>query len=177
MLSDWDVCAKIECIYRELQQLEIGLPGGGVILSPSWSPPQAPYVKINFDAAYNQDLHHSCTGFVIRDECRHVMGCGVKKNLFVSDAFAVEALACIQALQFGRDMGFQYIAVEGDSRTLILKTNRKNVDRSEIGTYIAEILCLNLSFISVSFNYAERATNCLAHSLAKLGFHNDEERY
>lgn len=175
--SAWDVCAKVESVSKELQQMEIDLPCRGDSLTPSWSLPKALNVKVNFDAAYSQTSHQCCSGFVIRDDYGHVMDCGVQRNLFVSDAFAVEALACIQAMRFTRDMGFHHIEMEGDSRTLILKANRRVIDRSEIITYIYEIFSIALSFINISFKYAERATNSLAHFLAKMGFSSEDERY
>lgn len=49
------------------------------------------------------------------------MGCGVRQNRFVADAFAAEVLTCVQAVDFANDMGFQYIEVEGDVKSIIVK--------------------------------------------------------
>ncbi|MBA0810299.1 hypothetical protein Gohar_002303, partial [Gossypium harknessii] len=32
-----------------------------------WKPPENPFVKINFDAAYKKDDNRSCSGIVIKD--------------------------------------------------------------------------------------------------------------
>lgn len=44
------------------------------------------------------------------------MGSGMQKNVHVGDVFSAEAIACIQALQFAKDMGFKNIVMEGDSK-------------------------------------------------------------
>ncbi|MBA0783769.1 hypothetical protein Gotri_001426 [Gossypium trilobum] len=50
--------------------------------------------------------HVSATGVVVRDMEGFVLGACSRFNRAISDSFAVEALACLQALHFARDMGF-----------------------------------------------------------------------
>ncbi|MBA0728344.1 hypothetical protein Golax_001249 [Gossypium laxum] len=50
--------------------------------------------------------HVSATGVVVRDMEGFVLGACTRFNRAISDSFAVEALACLHALYFARDMGF-----------------------------------------------------------------------
>ncbi|MBA0747631.1 hypothetical protein Gogos_004531 [Gossypium gossypioides] len=95
-----------------------------------WLPPERAVVKINFDAAFKQNLHQSCSGFVIRYNLGLVMGNGSILNSNVADAFSVEALPCLQALTFVKEMGFSQVVVEGDSRMTIIKARRGVTDRT-----------------------------------------------
>ncbi|MBA0637093.1 hypothetical protein Godav_025878 [Gossypium davidsonii] len=71
-----------------------------------WLSPERAVVKINFDATFKQNLHQSCSSFVIRNDLGLVMGSGSILNSNVVDAFLSEALACLQALTFAKEMGF-----------------------------------------------------------------------
>ncbi|KAG8480949.1 hypothetical protein CXB51_025651 [Gossypium anomalum] len=87
------------------------------------------------------------------------MGSGVRKNVHVADAFSAKAIACIQALEFAKDMGFQNIMVEGDSKTKIVKIQKGIIDISEIGVYIGEIKMLASNLNTISFQHADREAN------------------
>ncbi|MBA0751809.1 hypothetical protein Gogos_000709, partial [Gossypium gossypioides] len=84
---------------------------------PKCTPPRDPYVKINFDAAFKEQERQSRSDSVIRDS---------------------EALACVQALKFAREMGFTMIEVEGDSRTVISNINGAKEDKSHNSAYISD---------------------------------------
>lgn len=57
------------------------------------------------------------------------MGCGVRRNRFVADAFVAKALAYVQAVVFVKEMGFQHIEVEGDDKYVIVKLQNGIMDR------------------------------------------------
>ncbi|MBA0582282.1 hypothetical protein Gorai_024433 [Gossypium raimondii] len=44
-----------------------------------WKPPEIPFVKINFDVAYNKEEHRSCSGIVVRDSKGKILGSRVIK--------------------------------------------------------------------------------------------------
>lgn len=66
----------------------------------------------------------------------------------VANAFSVEALACLQALIFVKDMGF----------------------RDVVKVYINEIIMMVLNFNLVSFQHADRDSNSVAHTIASMSF-------
>lgn len=56
----------------------------------------------------------------------------------VASAFAAEAIACSDAVQFGQEQRVLDIIIEGDFIMVIKKCNKNARDRSLIGTYILE---------------------------------------
>lgn len=95
------------------------------LMSSKWQHPDRRSVKVNFDAAFRQHLKQSSSGVVIRNNMGLVMGSGVVFHRHVADAFAAEALACLNAITFARYMGFMKVVVEGDSRTIIVKAQKR----------------------------------------------------
>ncbi|MFQ6651461.1 hypothetical protein Gotur_023788 [Gossypium turneri] len=109
-----------------------------------WKPPKAPFLKINFDAAFKAHFAKSYLGLVIRDERSRIIGKRVILNEYVSFVFAAKALVCLQALKLGVEVGLRDVVIEGDSLT------RK--------------------FREVWFTFVSRSTNGSAHALAQKGW-------
>ncbi|MBA0655304.1 hypothetical protein Goklo_007801, partial [Gossypium klotzschianum] len=77
-------------------------------MSSKWQHPDRRSVKVNFDAAFRQHLKQSSSGVVIRNNMGLVMGSGVVFHRHVADAFAAEALACLNGIhESGSGRGFQ----------------------------------------------------------------------
>ncbi|KAH1080568.1 hypothetical protein J1N35_020329 [Gossypium stocksii] len=102
---------------------------------------------------------------------------GTVLNNFVSDPFAAEAIACLQALDFAFEMGFTHVQMEGDSRSTIVKINQVLPDFSDMGTFIEEIKIKGGSFQRISFHHIDRRANMVAHMIAKEGFSLLEDRF
>ncbi|XP_016743109.2 uncharacterized protein [Gossypium hirsutum] len=131
--------AKILCMVEELKVLNEKLPVIKAVGSDCWRPPQEPWVKLNFDAAYKTQTNKSCSGFIMRDGRGKVMGSGVTHHGNVSDAFMAEAVACFQGLLFAKETGFTTVEVEGDSRTVIEKINQEGFGRADLDSVILDI--------------------------------------
>ncbi|KAH1067086.1 hypothetical protein J1N35_032073 [Gossypium stocksii] len=114
-------------------------------MNSCWKPPQDPFIKVNFDAAFKVTLHQSYSGFISRNSRGQVMGSETIFNKFASDSSTAKAIACLQALDFARDMGFTHVHMEGDSRTTIVKINQ-HVDRR--ANMVAHILAKERMSIS-----------------------------
>ncbi|MBA0784524.1 hypothetical protein Gotri_028251 [Gossypium trilobum] len=115
--------------------------------------------------------------FLDYDEKAMAAGSGVIQNKNVSDAFSAEALSCLQGLSFAKEMGFNFVMVEGDSRSTITKINQEKEDGSRIEAYIKDIKNLTQVFISIKFNYIPRMANNVVHRLAREGLQMNEETY
>ncbi|KAK8559023.1 hypothetical protein V6N13_098621 [Hibiscus sabdariffa] len=87
----------------------------------------------------------------------------------VADAFVAEALACLQAIVFAKDLRFQRIVVEGDSLKIIKKVNCNILDKSIIAPIIHDIKKAVRDLESVSFCFARREANNAVHVLAREG--------
>ncbi|KAK8261207.1 hypothetical protein V6Z11_D13G171700 [Gossypium hirsutum] len=90
-----DICSIIFSIIREMRELRNKIPTQVKTMTLIWKPPQEPFVKVNFDAAFQATLHHSYSSFVIRNSRGSVMGSGTVLHKFVSDSFTPEAIACL----------------------------------------------------------------------------------
>ncbi|KAH1032638.1 hypothetical protein J1N35_044812 [Gossypium stocksii] len=175
--STQDICSLTLSIIKEMCDLKERISAPVTKMNFCWKPPQDPFVKVNFDAAFKGTLHQSYSGFIIRNSRGQVMGSGTIFNKFVSDSFTAEAIACLQALDFARDMGFTHVHVEGDSRTTIVKINQVLPDFSDMGTYIEEIKIKTSSFQCISFQHVDRRANMVAHILAKERMSMSEDRF
>lgn len=66
------------------------------------------------------------------------MGSRLKVNFDAASVFAVEVVACLQALKLGLQLRLREVEVECDSRSVIRKLQEENEDRSEISVYIKD---------------------------------------
>lgn len=72
-------------------------------------------IKINFDAAYDPQQFRSRSGMVVRNDRGKVLASKFVFHKDVASSFAVEALACSQAVQLGESMGLAILVIEGDA--------------------------------------------------------------
>ncbi|MBA0738506.1 hypothetical protein Gogos_011845 [Gossypium gossypioides] len=104
--------------------------------SKRWKPPKPPSLKISFDAALQSYTKKSCLGIVGRNSERTVLGLRMIINNHVPTPLATEALACLQVIQIGLDLGFRDVVIERDSLTIVKKLHAQNEDGSVISAYI-----------------------------------------
>ncbi|MBA0598010.1 hypothetical protein Gorai_007790, partial [Gossypium raimondii] len=102
-------------------------------------PPEVPFIKIKFDAAFQATTSISYSGIIVRNGRSRILSMRAVKNENIPSPFAAEALACLQPLKVGRDLGLREVMVEGDSLSVIKKARSENLDRSAIGPYILDI--------------------------------------
>ncbi|MBA0697495.1 hypothetical protein Goari_021035, partial [Gossypium aridum] len=92
-----------------------------------WSPPGGDFIKIiNYDAAFQKHSLRSCTRVIIRNQV------GDTLNKYIPTEFAVEALACLQAVWLGLDLELQEVIIQGDALTVVKRLLDKNRDGSVI---------------------------------------------
>ncbi|KAL4354441.1 hypothetical protein GQ457_06G018800 [Hibiscus cannabinus] len=134
-----------------------------------WQAPQANIIKCNFDAAFSTCSREAIAGVLCRDSGGMIMAACSTPHYHVADAFVAEALACLQAIVFAKDLGFRRIVVEGGSLTVIKKVNCNIADKSIIAPIIHDIKKAARNLESVSFCFARREANNAAHVLARDG--------
>lgn len=97
------------------------------------------------------------------------MGSKTMVNMLALTLFAVDqALACLQAVQKGLDLGYWQVVIEGDAFSVIRKIQSVKEDRSEISPYITNIKSLRKRFIKC-FKKISRNGNGVAHVVAREG--------
>ncbi|MBA0631923.1 hypothetical protein Godav_000749 [Gossypium davidsonii] len=134
-------------------------------------------IKINFDAAYDGRQNRSAVGIVAKDSEGSVLLSCSEIHHRITSVFAVEAVACRQALQTGIGMKWESIILEGDSLSIIRKCKKKNPDESWVSAYINDIHQLRQKLKECSFEYVPRSVNNLAHIIAKETLRRNEGIY
>ncbi|KAK8670331.1 hypothetical protein V6N13_105087 [Hibiscus sabdariffa] len=84
----------------------------------------------------------------------------------VRDAFMAEALSCLQAVTIARELGFNRVVFEGDSRTVIQKCQLEHINSSLISPVMADVKSISRVFMDVAFFFVRREANMAAHTLA-----------
>ncbi|KAK8508267.1 hypothetical protein V6N12_019446 [Hibiscus sabdariffa] len=95
-----------------------------------------------------------------------IMAACTYPNPFVSHSEMAEALACFQATSLAIDLGFRRVIMERDALTVIIKTNSKSEDRSDIGSIISNIKNKIEEFEQITFMHVSRRLNNTTHVLA-----------
>lgn len=126
-------------------------------------------MKINFEATFREVKHKSRFEIVIRDNSGQILGSKVVINNNVPSSFVVEAIACVQSLQRGHELGLVDIILEGDSLSVIQKIRSECADKSLISTYIRDCREIGQGFNTCSFNHTPRSANDVVHVLAIEG--------
>ncbi|KAH1090585.1 hypothetical protein J1N35_017842 [Gossypium stocksii] len=82
---------------------------------------------------------------VIRNRRGDVFGSTIVINSYILTVFVAEALACLQAVRLGLDLGLQEVVIEGDALTMVKKLQKNRRDESIISAYIedSKSMCLN----------------------------------
>ncbi|MBA0739505.1 hypothetical protein Gogos_012770 [Gossypium gossypioides] len=151
--SSLHIVSMISSYVAKLNEIVKKLPVVKVCLE-RWRPPYETFVKIDFGAAFHVLSSNSCSGIIIREGRSKTIAEKVTVNGNIVSVFAAEALACLQALSLGVDLGFQRVVVEGDSLSVIKKANSSGVDRSAIGAYIQDIRIVRRRFKKCEIVYA-----------------------
>ncbi|KAK8996593.1 hypothetical protein V6N11_081860 [Hibiscus sabdariffa] len=87
----------------------------------------------------------------------------------VADHFQAEALACLVAVTFAKDLDFTRVIIEGDSLTIIKKRASEAIDVSLVSPTVADIKEVAKVFQDAGFNFVHREANVAAHTLAQEG--------
>lgn len=94
----------------------------------------------------------------------------------ISMAFAIEGMACLQAIQLRLDLQLLVVEIKGDAHLVVRKV-QKEEDRSEIGPYIVKFKCLFVGYHSYFSRYTSRQSNGVAHILATERLKREENTY
>ncbi|XP_040954481.1 uncharacterized protein [Gossypium hirsutum] len=89
-----------------------------------WKHPPGHFIKINFDAAFDENARQSAVGIVARDSQGSALLSIIELHHQVASAFAAEAIACRTATRIG------LIGRVPDYAERLKKDERKGVQRS-----------------------------------------------
>ena len=133
----------------------------------TWMAPGAHSYKLNFDGATFVEDGIVGIGVVIHNDAGLVMASLSQRIPLPASVIKVEALAAIRAMEFGLELGFDNVTLEGDSEVPKKTLNDGGNTLAHCGNLTADILFLTSHFSKVQFSFVRRQCNRLAHSLAK----------
>ncbi|KAL4318018.1 hypothetical protein GQ457_18G000980 [Hibiscus cannabinus] len=145
--------------------------------TPEQISPDPPLVKANFDASFSSVDRASWSGVVVRNSIGEIMGACRRFSPYVASAFMAEAYAALHAIDLLVDLGFDSAVIEGDSLTIIKKLQASSSDLSELSAIIFEVQAKAKTLRNCSFNFTSRASNQVAHIIAKDFSLNSGDRF
>ncbi|XVF52726.1 hypothetical protein PTKIN_Ptkin05aG0041600 [Pterospermum kingtungense] len=138
----------------------------GNVVDP-WEKPLIDVLKCNVDVAVfsaSQTMGH---GMLIRNDRGEFVA---TKSLVSSGVYAVkerEVLGLLHALRWIKELGYERVIFELDSKTVVDVVNSSLLDVSEFGSLVST--CKNLLYDSIGFSvvFVKRGKNAAAHCLAQ----------
>ncbi|XP_040988920.1 uncharacterized protein LOC121236535 [Juglans microcarpa x Juglans regia] len=100
----------------------------GITPIPRWEPPAWPYLKANFDAAFDKEKVSMGGGVVIKDSDGSVQEVLTTYKDHISSTFQAESIALLGAMELCSELGFNQVCFEGDAKTIVNAANSKSVD-------------------------------------------------
>ncbi|MBA0785183.1 hypothetical protein Gotri_025953 [Gossypium trilobum] len=122
-----------EWVVRYIRELE-GLEDKKITRlkgNEEWNPLLDSFIKINFNASFNQTQARPGSGVVARNSFCEIVASKTILHRAIASPFAMEGHACFQALLLGLQLRLPIVIVEGDAMTIIknvkqiTKTNQK----------------------------------------------------
>ncbi|KAH1097645.1 hypothetical protein J1N35_014566, partial [Gossypium stocksii] len=141
-------------------------------LTQNWYKPKPSdigVIKLNFDAAFQNDSKIATTAVLVRDSEGEIVGAETYLFKDVVDAFVAEARACKTVLLFAIKMGFRRLLVEGDSLPVIKSIKKKEEDKSVLRLITHHISILENYFDDVTNLFVPQMFNGATHTLALKG--------
>ncbi|EOA18811.1 hypothetical protein CARUB_v10007424mg [Capsella rubella] len=109
---------------------------------------------------------HKCGRPWLKDPQKHIVLQGSSSRPFVTSALLAEALAMEAAIKSVLAMGVSRVTCYSDCNEYVLLLQSRGYV-NELAGFLADIVMLCSSFISVSFHFIPRLENALADTLAK----------
>ncbi|MBA0765543.1 hypothetical protein Gotri_014722 [Gossypium trilobum] len=126
-------------------------------------------MKVNFDTTFHQSIKKATTGILVRNNEGLVIVACTYPYENVADSTTVKARACLRAVIFMEELGFQEVVVKGDALAAIEKLRALEEDKSTISILVKEIKFRLDKFESMEFRFVPCQRNRVAHSLVEKG--------
>ncbi|KAA3489714.1 reverse transcriptase [Gossypium australe] len=152
-----------------LRHREILSPSSSSLVIKNWKPPDLGFIKLNFDAAFQNDTKIAITAVLARNSEGNIVGAETCLFRDVNDAFVAKARACERAISMAATWGFLRVIVEGNSLTVIKSIKKRQNDKSILRLITQNIFFLETCFEEISYQFVPRVVNSAAHSLALEG--------
>ncbi|GMI86859.1 hypothetical protein HRI_002355200 [Hibiscus trionum] len=168
------IVAFAKSYILELDGLKPCAPIVPKVRNSIWNPPNEGIIKVNFDSSFSTSDSKSVSGVIFRNTEGLVMAAGIYPHLNVYNVEHAEALACESAVLLGHELGFQKLAMEGDSSVVISNLISPTNNISLLCHLYRNIKHRKSFFEYMTFTHVNRERNQAAHRLAQLGLSSTE---
>ena len=137
-----------------------------------WVKPDPNFVKLNVDASFHVDVGAGATAAVLRDDHGNFIAA---QGIYVdrgADVITMEAMAMRDGLMMANSLGFHNVEAESDSLDVINFCTGRLQWWDAVAAIFAECLDTATSIGRVRFKHCLRATNSVAHMIARHSFCN-----
>ncbi|KAL0368332.1 UNVERIFIED_CONTAM: hypothetical protein Scaly_1052100 [Sesamum calycinum] len=137
-----------------------------------WSPPGIGLLKANFDRAIFSNMRNAWLGVIIRNEISKCVAWRSIRIPHIRQAKLAKALVTRAAMEACVHFDFSGIILEGDCHNIISSLSSNNIEYSTPGYILLDIKTLAYQCNIFGFSHVRRATNSVAHTLARqtIGF-------
>ncbi|KAL9440285.1 hypothetical protein AB3S75_019028 [Citrus x aurantiifolia] len=139
-----------------------------------WSPPSEDWVKVNVEAAMDEQNNIAGLGAVIRNHRGEVVAAAANIVKSYGDVEMSEAKAALWGIQVPIKAGASSILLESDSKRVTVLINSKRSTLTELFWVIFDILEAKKSFQNFKAQHVVRTCNTLAYDLTKLALRKSE---
>lgn len=133
-----------------------------------WQKPPLGAIKINVDGAFQGLTGMGGGGIIARDSAGCFVAARACKLGHVSSPEHAEALALREALLFAQDIGPCPKLIESDAQRVVHLVQTAHEDRSHLSFLFSDCKFLFSQLENISFQFAFREANRVAHRLARL---------
>jgi hypothetical protein len=141
------------------------LPSNG---SVSRKKPPLGVLKINWDAALQQETKNMGVGVVIRDDSGAFVAAISKIVPYIVDPLTAETVAVWHAAQLVCEMGYQHVLLERDSLSVISALKKEGHCGIGCGQLISYTKLILSRLANHSFQHVKKDANKAAHCMAKF---------
>ncbi|XP_042973038.1 uncharacterized protein LOC122304837 [Carya illinoinensis] len=145
-------------------------------LNQSWQPPEWPFFKVNFDAAYDKTLNRMGLGIVMRDSEGSLQACLTASKEQVFSAAQAKRAALQRAMDMCIEMGMNQVIFKGDSKAVIDTNTSKNEDNSWHGQETEDLQQLLKLHPTWRLFFAYRSANHAIHIAANEAIKETNEK-
>ncbi|XP_059435490.1 uncharacterized protein LOC132168511 [Corylus avellana] len=112
---------------------------GGAPVELGWKPPEIGWCKGNWDAAVEKDVGRMGLAVVIRDPGGNLLAARCEMRMGCLAPAAAEAHAVLLAIRLCRELGFEWVQLEGDAKLVIDAVSSMAKDFSRMGHVTEDI--------------------------------------
>ncbi|XP_041027956.1 uncharacterized protein LOC121267920 [Juglans microcarpa x Juglans regia] len=142
-------------------------------LTATWKPPNQPFVKVNFDAAFDKTNGRAGMGIMIRDHASNLQASLTASRDNTNSVFQAEGEALYRAMDLCLELGPYHVIFEGDAKEVIDAVNsKKKKDNTWLGQLTEDLQQFLVRNPTWQLNFVHRPANKVAHTAAKLAISN-----